>query len=183
MLIASNLLFLHFRNTVNEKPSIYFYNSGDEQGTRHYYPANPCLQEIAKNLLYATEGKRPWDAYISEGLQHLQVCIFYQHSKFKTFISKQIFHFIMTGTYRERFHTSSSQYGQTVHEHWQWWGDWSATSKSHRKFWCHIIRTKSLAFGSNRVGKGYHPVRNRSYRICTSPWTTCYGHRNELRLG
>lgn len=61
------------RNTVNEKPSIYFYNSGDEQGTRHYYPANPYLQEIAKNLLYATEGKRPWEAYIAEGLQHLQV--------------------------------------------------------------------------------------------------------------
>lgn len=58
---------------MNEKPSIYFYNGGDEQGTRHYNPANPCLQEIARNLVSATEGKRPWETYIKEGLQHLQV--------------------------------------------------------------------------------------------------------------
>lgn len=61
-------------NAANEKQSIYFYNGGDEQGTRYYYPANPCLQEIAKNLVHATEGKRPWENYIKEGLQHLQVC-------------------------------------------------------------------------------------------------------------
>lgn len=63
---------INFRNT-NAKPSIYFYNGGDEQETRRYYPVNPCLQEIAKNLLNASEGKRPWDGYIKEGLQHLQV--------------------------------------------------------------------------------------------------------------
>ncbi|XP_055304236.1 uncharacterized protein LOC129569424 isoform X2 [Sitodiplosis mosellana] len=61
-----------FNGNTNEKPSIYFYNGGDEQGTRRYYPVNACLQEISKNLLYASEGKRPWEAYIREGLQHLQ---------------------------------------------------------------------------------------------------------------
>lgn len=63
--------FVISRNT-NEKPSIYFYNGGDEQETRRYYPVNSCLQEIAKNLLNASEGKRPWDGYITEGLKHLQ---------------------------------------------------------------------------------------------------------------
>lgn len=62
------------RNAANEKPSIYVYNSGDQdQEVRRYFPANPTLQEVAKNLQTATEGKRPWEAYLKEGLQHLQV--------------------------------------------------------------------------------------------------------------
>ncbi|XP_031628036.1 uncharacterized protein LOC116343880 isoform X4 [Contarinia nasturtii] len=60
-----------FNGNTNEKPSIYFYNGGDEQGTRRYYPVNACLQEISKNLLHVS-GKRPWDEYIKEGLHHLQ---------------------------------------------------------------------------------------------------------------
>lgn len=59
-------------NAANEKPSIYFYNSGDDQEVRHYFPVNPSLQEIAKNLQTATEGKRPWETYINEGRKHLQ---------------------------------------------------------------------------------------------------------------
>lgn len=49
------------------------YNNGEDQETRRYFPVNPCLIEIAKNLQTATEGKRPWETYIHEGLQHLQV--------------------------------------------------------------------------------------------------------------
>lgn len=48
-----------FRNK-NEKPSIYFYNGGEEQDIRRYYPVNACLQEISKHLLHASDGKRPW---------------------------------------------------------------------------------------------------------------------------
>lgn len=72
-LITLVSIWKYFRNSINEKPSIYFYTSGDDDGTRRYYPANPCLQEIAKNLQTAIEGKRPWESYISEGLKHLQV--------------------------------------------------------------------------------------------------------------
>lgn len=44
--------------------------SGDERRT--YYPVNASLEEIARGLQMATDGKRPWEAYMKEGLQHLQ---------------------------------------------------------------------------------------------------------------
>lgn len=46
------------------------YNSGDDQRT--YYPINASLQKIASNLQSASEGKRPWESYLKDGLRHLQ---------------------------------------------------------------------------------------------------------------
>ena len=124
-----------FRNT-NEKPSIYFYNGGDELGTRRYYPVNACLQEISKNLIHASEGKRPWEAYIREGLQHLQVNIrccscnlqvtriesiqLIQIVIFELLILISPFNFfLISGTHRKRFYATGCKYRQIIHEHWQ----------------------------------------------------------------
>lgn len=74
--MTNHFIPLISRNANSEKPSVYVYDNGEENRT--YYPANPCLQEIARKLQIATEGKRPWESYITEGLQHLQVITFAQ---------------------------------------------------------------------------------------------------------
>jgi hypothetical protein len=50
----------------------YIYNGGEE--LKKYYPKNAYLQDIAKSLHAAqmTDGTKPWEHYMEEGLQHLQ---------------------------------------------------------------------------------------------------------------
>jgi hypothetical protein len=50
----------------------YIYNGGDE--LKKYYPKNAYLQDIAKALSNAqrSEGRKPWEVYMEEGLRHLQ---------------------------------------------------------------------------------------------------------------
>lgn len=49
------------------------YSNGDEQRT--YHPINSCLQDIARGLkstISTTDGIKPWEVYLREGLTHLQ---------------------------------------------------------------------------------------------------------------
>lgn len=75
---------------MNKKPSVYVYNSGDDRETQFYYPVNPCLQEIALNLLSVSRDKRPWESYIEEGLDNLKVSFMFM------LIAHQIFMELIT---------------------------------------------------------------------------------------
>lgn len=52
------------------KPYCYVYSNGDDLKT--YYPMNSCLQDIAKSIQAQSDGKRPWETYLNEGLVHLK---------------------------------------------------------------------------------------------------------------
>lgn len=160
----------HFRNATSEKPKVYVYDNGEE--TRTYYPANTCLQEIARKLQIATEGKRPWETYISEGLQHLQViqC----DPQFSHSVSTDLNH-SFAGSHRQRFHPSGRQHGQIVHEHWQSRSHRSAAStalgQSDRQFG----RSDPSAFGADWMRQGYGATRHSSRGIRSAAQSP--GHR------
>ncbi|XP_058442778.1 uncharacterized protein LOC131425162 isoform X3 [Malaya genurostris] len=52
------------------KPYCYVYSNQGEVKT--YYPLNDCLQLIGKTLQINDDDKKPWQAYIKEGLINLQ---------------------------------------------------------------------------------------------------------------
>lgn len=64
---------MFFHSNPGDKPYVYVYSSGDEQRT--YHPINSCLQDIARGLkstMSTTDGIKPWEVYLREGLTHLQ---------------------------------------------------------------------------------------------------------------
>lgn len=63
---------IRYRNVINDKPSIYYYNNSEDHETRKYFPVNSCLQQIAGDLVHDNRNSRPWEAYYDEGLRSLK---------------------------------------------------------------------------------------------------------------